>query len=338
MSVLRQDPTTRQWVIMAPRRAVRPQDTQEPARTVPPARDERCPFCPGNEDQTPPELLRDPPGPEWRVRVVTNLYPVLGGDGRPARTGPPLFREMPGVGSHEVVIETARHDARMDEMTADQVCDVVQAWRSRYRSLLERPELRAAVVFKNFGRSAGASLTHPHSQIVGTPVFLPRLLRRLDAATRYYDENGSCVYDDVVAAEREAGHRMVDERGRFAAFTPFAGQSPFETWIVPIDHGSSLGNLTDDDIPSLAEILIRVLGAIRRACGDPDYNFVVYSTESEGRPSAVFCWHIKIVPKLSTPAGFELSSAMSINTVAPEDAARELRDVLGFGLEEPPTP
>ncbi len=331
MSVLRQDPTTRQWVIMAPRRAVRPQDAEEVARRIPPVHDERCPFCPGNEDQTPPELLRDPAGPDWRVRVVHNLYPALGGEGRPPRTGPALFREMPGVGSHEVVVEGPRHDARMDEMTTDEVCEVVRAWRTRYRALLERPELRAAVVFKNFGRGAGASLTHPHSQIVGSPIFLPRLLRRLDAATRYYDENGSCVYDDVVAAERGAGHRMVDERGAFAAFAPFASQSPFETWIVPTTHGSSLGNLFDDDVPALADTLICVLGAIRRACGDPDYNFVVYSTESEGRPSAVFCWHIKIIPKLSTPAGFELSSAMSINTVSPEDAARELREAIAAG-------
>ena len=328
MSVLRQDPTTRQWVIMAPRRAVRPQDAEETVRKIPPMHDERCPFCPGNEERTPPELLRDPAGPDWRVRVVPNLYSALGGEGKPGRTGPPLFREMPGVGSHEVVIETQRHDVRMDEMTPDEVCEAIVAWRTRYRVLLERPEIRAAVVFKNFGRDAGASLTHPHSQIVASPIFLPRLQRRLNAATRYYDENGSCVYDDVVAAEREAAFRMVDERGRFAAFAPFASQSPFETWIVPTEHGSSLGNLSDDDIPALAQTLTRVLGAIRRACGDPDYNFVVYSTESEGRPSAVFCWHIKIIPRLSTPAGFELSSAMNINTVAPEDAARELREAL----------
>ena len=327
MSLLRQDPTTRQWVIMAPRRAVRPQDADD-SRKVPPEHDERCPFCPGNEDQTPPELFRDPAGPDWRVRVVPNLYSALGGEGRPVRSGPALFREMPGVGSHEVVIESSRHDARLDEMTTDEVSDVIAAWRSRYRTLLERPELRAAVVFKNFGRGAGASLTHPHSQIVGTPIFLPRLLRRLDAATRYYDENGSCVYDDVVAAEGEAGVRMVDECDRFAAFEPFASQSPFETWVVPTTHESSLGNLSDDAVPALADTLIRVLGAIRRTCGDPDYNFVVYSTESEGRASAVFCWHIKILPKLSTPAGFELSSAMSINTVLPEDAARELREAL----------
>jgi len=316
---------------MAPRRAVRPQDTQESVRPEPPAHDERCPFCPGNEDQTPPELLREPEGPDWRVRVVPNLYPALGDDGPPTRTGPALFREMPGVGSHEVVIETPRHDVRMDEMSTDEGVQAITAWRARYRLLLERPDIRAAVVFKNFGRSAGASLTHPHSQIVASPVFLPRLLRRLDAATRYADENGSCVYDDVVAAERGAGHRMVDEKGRFVAFSPFASQSPYETWIVPTVHGSSLGRLHDDDLPALADILIRVLGAIRKVCGDPDLNFVVYSAETDGRANAVFCWHIKILPKLSTPAGFELSSAMNINTVAPEDAARELREALAAG-------
>jgi UDPglucose--hexose-1-phosphate uridylyltransferase len=331
MSVLRQDPTTRQWVIMAPTRAGRPQDTRESVRTVPPPHDERCPFCPGNEDQTPPELLRDPSGPNWRVRVVPNMYPALGDEGPPRRTGPPLFREMPGVGSHEVVIESPRHDARVDEMIPDEVAQAITAWRTRYRLLLERPDIRAAVVFKNFGKSAGASLTHPHSQIVASPVFLPRLLRRLDAATRYADENGSCVYDDVVAAEREAGFRMVDECGPFVAFAPFAGQTPYETWIVPTVHGSSFGRLIDADVPALAEILIRTLSAIRRTCGDPDLNFVLYSAETDGRANAVFCWHIKILPKLSTPAGFELSSAMSINTVAPEDAARELREALAAG-------
>jgi UDPglucose--hexose-1-phosphate uridylyltransferase len=331
MSLLRQDPTTRQWVIMAPRRAGRPQDTQESVRAVPPPHDERCAFCPGNEDRTPPELLREPTGADWRVRVVPNMYPALGDEGPPKRSGPPLFREMPGVGSHEVVIETPRHDARMDEMTLDEVSRAVVAWRTRYRLLLERPDIRAAVVFKNFGKSAGASLTHPHSQIVASPVFLPRLLRRLDAATRYADENGSCVYDDVVAAEREAGFRMIDAREPFVAFAPFASQSPYETWIVPTVHGSSFGRLVDADVPALAEILTRVLGAIRRTCGDPDLNFVLYSAEADGRATAVFCWHIKIIPKLSTPAGFELSSAMNINTVSPEDAARELREAISAG-------
>lgn len=291
-------------------------------------REATCPFCPGNEDMTPPEILREPSGSDlWKVRVVPNLYGALSGDGQVARTGPPLFREMPGAGSHEVVIESDRHSDRLDEMSQADVARVMHVWRTRYRELIRRPHIRAVVIFKNFGALAGTSLAHPHSQVVGTPVFLPRLLRRLDVATRYYDENGVCVYDDVIAAEKDAKSRIVDECGRFIAFEPFAAGSPFETWIAPSFHQGSFEDLADEDVDDLACILTHTLSAIRRACGDPDLNLVMYSAPINGH-EVVFHWHIKILPKLSTPAGFEIGSAMSINTVPPEDAALALRGAL----------
>jgi len=329
MSTLRQDPTTRQWSVIAPRRGSRPHAPIVLPRPGLAARDPECPFCPGNEDQTPPEILRTPPGPDWEVRVVPNLFAALSGDGAVHRSGGPFFREMPGVGSHEVVIETSRHDLRMDEMSHEQVARVVWAWRERYRDLIERPHIRAVVVFKNFGPLAGTSLVHPHSQIVATPVFLPRLLRRLDVATRYFDEHGTCVYDEVIAAEREAGDRMVDEYGSFVAFEPWAANSPFETWIAPTFHQGSFGDLADEEVDDLAAILVRALAAVRRACGDPDFNLVMYSAPTNGgHAEEVFHWHLKLIPKLSTPAGFEIGSAMGINTVAPEDAAVALRGAL----------
>src|SRR5581483_2081391 len=237
------------------------------------------------------------------------------------------FREMRGVGSHEVVIESPLHDARLDTMTQDQVGRVIDVWRRRCRDLLALPHIRAVVVFKNFGPLAGTSLVHPHSQVVGTPVFLPRLLRRLDVATRYYDENGICVYDDVIAAERSAGARVVDECGKFLAFEPFAAASPFETWIAPTFHQGSFHDLADEDVGDLACVLIRTLDALRRTCGDPDFNLVVYSAPTNGH-EIVFHWHMKIIPRLSTQAGFEMGSAMSINTVPPEIAAAALRNTL----------
>ncbi len=326
VSTLRQDPTTRQWVILAPRRGERPHQRVVVPRPSQPERDPTCPFCPGNEAQTPPEVLRLPPeGPDWRVRVVPNLYGALGGDGPLRRTGSPMFREMPGVGSHEVVIESPRHDARLDEMTQEEVAEVVWVWRERYRELIARPEIRAVVVFKNFGPLAGTSLLHPHSQIVATPVYLPRLLRRLDVATRYFDDNGVCLYDDLIAAEREARIRVVDECGGFISLEPFAAGSPYETWVLPTFHQGSFGELADEEVDDLACILIRALTLIRRACGDPDYNLVLYSAPTNGHTDEVFHWHIKIIPKLTTPAGFEIGSAMSINTVPPEEAAEALR-------------
>ncbi len=328
MSTLRQDPTTRQWVVLAPLRSDRPHAPVVLPRPPQPERDETCPFCPGNEEQTPPEILRVPQGERWEVRVVPNLWAALGGDGSTERGGSPMFREMPGTGSHEVVVESPRHNARLDEMALDDVCRVIRVWRERYNDLIERPSIRAVVVFRNFGPLAGTSLAHPHSQVVATPVFLPRLLRRLDVATRYFDDTGHCVYDDLVAAEREAGTRMIEQRGRFGAFVPFAAGSPFETWIVPTVHSSSFGEIEDDEVADLAWILGRVLSAIRRACADPDFNMVLYSSPMNGRPEELFHWHIKILPKLTTPAGFELGSAMSINTVPPEDAALALRGAL----------
>lgn len=337
MSTLRQDPTTRQWVVLAPRRGARPHNPVVDPRPELPSFDGTCPFCPGNEDQTPPEIFRVPEEPDWRVRVVPNMYAALSGNGSASRTGSRLFREMPGAGSHEVVIESTRHDARLDEMTVDEVTEVLGVWRRRYRELMARPDVRAVVVFKNFGRLAGTSLAHAHSQIVATPVFLPRMLRRLDVANRYYDENGTCLYDDLAEDERVAGERLVLQRGRFLVFEPWAAQTPFETWLLPEVHRASFGDLEDDDISDLATALIDTLGAIRSACGDPDFNLVVYSAPQNGHTDEVFLWHIKIIPRVSTQAGFELGSAMSINTVAPEDSAESLREAL-VAVDKRPSP
>jgi UDPglucose--hexose-1-phosphate uridylyltransferase len=296
------------------------------ARPELPSHDPACPFCAGNEGQTPPEVLRRPEEGDWRVRVVPNLYAALAGDRSVRPIGPPLFREMPGAGAHEVVIETPRHDARLEELDPDHVASVVGVWRERYRALIAEPHVRAVVVFRNFGPLAGTSLVHPHSQIVATPVDLPRLLRRMDVATRYHDENGTCVYDDVIRAEREAGTRIVTEAGRFVSFCPWAASSPYETWIAPTFHQGSFGDLADAELQDLATTIVRTLDAVRRATGDPDHNLVLFSSPTDdGHAERVFHWHLKLIAKLSTPAGFELGSAMSINVVAPEEAAERLR-------------
>jgi UDPglucose--hexose-1-phosphate uridylyltransferase len=326
MSTLRQDPTNRQWVVLAPRRGDRPHVREISSRPPVPAFDASCPFCPGNEGETPPEILRRPRETAWNVRVVPNLFGALQGDGTVERSGPPMFREMPGVGGHEVVIESPRHDARLDEMPAVEVEEVVSVWRERYRSLLERPEVRAVVVFKNFGRLAGTSLVHTHSQVVGTPVFLPRLMRRLDVAARYFDEHGHCVYDDLVSAELQRDERVIARRGDVVALSPFAAASPFETWILPTRHAPSFGSIDDEEIADLSGLLVDVLGGLRHACEDPDFNLVLYSAPHA--EDETFHWHLKVLPKLTTPAGFEMASAMSINTVAPEEAAAVLRTAI----------
>jgi UDPglucose--hexose-1-phosphate uridylyltransferase len=328
MATLRQDPTTTEWVILAPGRAIRPRSDRAGPREVLPTVDPACPFCPGNEDRTPPETLRLSGGSGWQIRVFPNLYPALQPGGNTERRGETGTREMDGVGFHEVLVESARHDDRMDEMRVDDLGRVLQTWRDRYAALRVDPAVREVIVFKNFGTGAGTSLVHPHSQILATPVFTPDSLRRYEVATRYFDDTGRCVYADLLDRERELGTRVVAQAEDFVALAPFAARVPFETWVAPTAHESSFPALDDARIPSLATMLREVLGALRRAAGDPDYNLVLYSAPAHEASKPFFQWHFRLLPRMSTPAGFELATGMAINTLAPEEAAAMLREAL----------
>ena len=327
MATLRQDPTSNEWVILAPERAARPA-VDCPARPSAPPHDPGCAFCAGNEAMTPPEIQRRPISGSWDQRVVPNRYPALAEGPDMARHGDRLSRQMPGVGAHEVVIESPVHDERFDEMADDRVAGVIATWRDRYQVLTGRPWARAVVVFKNFGERAGTSLEHPHSQVLATPVVPPDWLHRHAVATRYYEDAGRCVYLDVLHRELEDGSRVVAERGRFTAVVPFAAHLAYETWILPSVLQPSFGHLRDEDVADVATLLRDVVGGIRRAAGDPDYNVVVQSAPIGQELAPVFAWHVRILPRLATAAGFELGSGMSINTVAPEVAAPALRAAL----------
>ncbi len=329
MGILRQDATTNEWVILAPDRAARPgQARGEPVAAIRPplpAHDPGCPFCPGNEDQTPPELARAPAEGPWERRVVPNRYPALGPDGETLRRGEPLAREMDGVGYHEVVVESPQHDERLDEMPVDRLAGVVATWRDRYRTLAADPRIKAVIVFRNFGERAGTSLVHPHSQILATPVIPPDALRRYAVATRYFDDTGRCVYLDLLDRELETAERVVAERPGLVAVSPFASRVPYETWISPRAPRPSFASLQDGEVRELADLLRDVVASLRHAAGDPDYNLVIHSAPAGEETKPFFLWHLRVLPRIVTQAGFELGSGMSINCVAPEHAARRLR-------------
>lgn len=334
MSEIRQDITTDEWVIIATERAKRPHDFVKPPKPLPPEYDPKCPFCPGNEDKTPPEVLayrRDgrPNGPGWWVRCTPNkfaaLSPVAGEPRREVEQG--IFRKMEGAGRHEVLVESPKHNVYFHQFDDKQSEEVLIALRERYLVLSGEPNVKVVIAFKNHGEGAGTSLAHPHCQIVATSIVPQSLRRKLAAATRYYDDHGSCVYCDIMEAELKAGKRVVEDGKDFLVVHPFAGRSPFETWVLPKRHVASFGLMEIDLVKELGRCLKRQLGKIFKLLGNPDYNIVVHSAPVGDERKDYFHWHLRIIPRLTMMAGFEIGSGIFINTALPEETASAIREV-----------
>jgi UDPglucose--hexose-1-phosphate uridylyltransferase len=328
MSELRQDPITRDWVVMAPERARRPRGAPVPAQVDPALTS--CPFCPGREAETPPEVWRlDGRDGGWQVRVVENRFPVLardpGADGLPRRrTSPAGFVSTPGTGRHEVVIELPEHTGDLARATPREVRGVLEAYRARYQALRSQTE-GVILIFRNHGAGAGTSLSHPHSQIIATPVVPVQIRHRFDVAIQHYDDLGTCLYLDNQDRELRDGRRIVLETAQFVVFQPFASGVPHETWIMPRAQMPSYGDMPDDALEELAQVLRAVLGGLAQVLHDPDYNLIIQSATPGDEDRPYFVWHARILPRLATPAGFELGTGMSVNPSLPEDTAPMLR-------------
>ncbi len=320
MSELRQDPITRDWVIINPARALRPHDGGGGAAP--------CPFCPGHE-QHATEAVDSIEGPDgkWLVRSLPNKYPVLAtppGPGETARDG--AGRAMPGSGYHEVIVESPEHATTLGAMPVAQLRRVLEMYARRYRSLAERDgSVRQVVLFRNQGARAGTSLTHPHSQIVATPAVSPETRRRVSDEIAYFDEHGRCGLCAVLEDERAARERLVLETACFATVTPYASSNPYQLQIVPLRHCPSFLEVDPAELDDLAEHLSRAVAALRACLGEPDYNLVVACPPLDLVHRAASHWYIEILPRVTTPAGFELGSRIAVNVKAPEQAARELR-------------
>jgi len=329
MSEIRQDQATKRWVIMATERAKRPHDLigQQATAEKQPEHSPKCPFCPGNESMTPPELYRDEGGsPGWQVRVVPNRFAALGPDGEVAVRDPYWFTNVTGVGAHEVIIESPLHNGSPATMDLDQVTRVLVAAGERFNRLQQDHRLNYVAFFRNNGLAAGSSLSHPHTQIIATPITPTNIRLEIEEARRHYDDRMHCVYCETIEKEREAGARVVLETAAFFVFEPFASRWPFETWIVPKQHAPVLAPGPDDQVRALAMALQATLGALYRALGDPAYNLVLHEAPLRDSCEDYWHWHIEILPRLSTAAGFELGTGIWINTMLPEDAAAYLRD------------
>jgi UDPglucose--hexose-1-phosphate uridylyltransferase len=235
---------------------------------------------------------------------------------------------MGGYGVHEVLIESPEHLRSFADQSLEHAERVVRVVHSRFVALMEDPRLRAIVVFKNHGEGAGTSQRHPHWQIIATPV-VPRQLRLKHAiATEYFDRTSRCLYCVTLEEELVSGARVLAANEHYVAVLPFASHVPYQVRILPREHRSSFGRVRADGLRTLAHILQLVLARLDAALGDPDFNLTLGTAPLGDEDKRYFLWHVDILPRLATAAGFELGSGMSINPVLPEVAADALRKAI----------
>ena len=329
MSEFRQDPITGRWVIIASARASRPCHIRVPGNQT---RAESCPFCAGNEAMTPPEVWaerdsnseRNSPG--WRVRVVANKYPALEDGGEWSGKNDGLYRAMNGLGVHEVIIESPEHVVRMSALRKEQFERILRAYQVRLGALRNDPRWRYAFIYKNHGERAGATFEHIHSQLVALP-FVPREARdEISGARRHFETTRRCIYCDIIRRECKLGHRLVFESEFFVALCPYAPRFGYETWIVPKNHAPRFEQSAEHEIAAFAETLRAVIVKLNGVTDNPPFNYVIHSASSEESAGEHYHWHLEILPQMTRAAGFEWGTAVHMDSIAPEDAARLLRN------------
>ena len=329
MSELRYNIVNREWVVIASDRAKRPKDFIKQVNAqkdrVPYRKD--CPFCPGNEALSSEETFRLGSGKDWKVRCIPNKFPALS-QAEPLKRYPSVFNNLiSGFGIHEVVIEHPRHDAIIALMSDCEVEDIIRTYKNRYESMRQVKGVEVVTIFKNHGPGAGTSQEHPHSQIIATPIVPPQIRNRLDSSIRYFDLAGGCVFCQSLENELKEKKRIIMESDKFVAFLPFAGSSPFATWIFPRRHMASFSLIDESEIKDMAKSLKFVLSRLYYGLENPDFNYTIRSIPVHENDVAYFHWYISIIPRISQPAGFELGSGMFINTSLPEESAEFLRQV-----------
>jgi len=330
MPEMRQNRFTKEWVVIATERAKRPEElkTNRPDAKPLPKYSPTCPFCPGNEQMSPGEVMRlGGPDGEWRIKVVPNKFAALSREGEPTRKVERSKRTINGVGIHDVIVESPDHSMTTALLPDEHVTSILNVYKQRYDEVSQDPRITQITLFKNHGTGAGASLEHPHSQMIAAPVISHQVRDRMFEALRHYDEFGECIFCQVMAEEIDEKTRIVMVTDHFAVLQPFASPTPFTTHIYPRRHMASFGDVSQEELVDLGRTLRTLLGKLYFGLNNPDFNYTIRTAPSENAGVKYYHWHISVIPRLTRLAGFELGSGMFINTVLPETAAEFLRAV-----------
>jgi len=329
MPELRKDPILGRWVIISTERGRRPSDfaleEKKPHAGF-------CPLCAGNEDRTPPEVLAyrqngiPANGPGWSLRVVPNKFPALRIEGDLNREGDGVYDKMNGIGAHEVLVETPLHDETLVTLPLSAVENILRAYRERVVDLRRDTRFQFVLVFKNHGLAAGASLSHPHSQLIALPILPRRVMEEIEGARNYFNYKDRCVFCDIIRQELQQRKRVILENRFFVALAPFASTVPFEIWILPKTHHPNFAFVESFPYEDAARTLQETLRKLNHVLSDPPYNYIIHSSPFPDRDRDFFHWHIEITPKLTKMAGFEWGTGFYINPTPPEEAAAYLNE------------
>lgn len=331
MPELRRDPIVGRWVIVNTDNPRLPQDYECEVHAQ---KGGSCPFCYGNESITPPEiesfrhLHTAPDTSGWQVRVVPNKFPALKIEGDLDRRGLGIYDLSNGIGAHEVLIETPYHDKDIPDLLNEEVEKVISMYCRRSIDLIKDKRFKYIMIFKNHGPEAGASLEHPHTQLVALPMVPKNPLEEIRGAENYFKFRERCIYCDIIRQELEEKKRVISQNNHFLAFCPFVSRFPFEIWITPKQHHSYFYYLPPEEIPALASILKDVISKVKNIFGNISYNFIIHSSPANGDAGigeGGYHWHIEFMPKLLRVAGFEWGSGFYIVPTPPELAARHLK-------------
>ncbi|PIR96468.1 MAG: galactose-1-phosphate uridylyltransferase [Candidatus Doudnabacteria bacterium CG10_big_fil_rev_8_21_14_0_10_42_18] len=328
MSEFRQNPINKSWVLIAPNRAKKPEDykTYSVMHGVPEL-EKRCVFCPGNEHLNK-EVWRTPETGEWEIRVIENKFAAL--ENVHVYRHKDFYVSLTGDGSHEVII-ARKHNEPVALQSISTVELSIKTFIERINGFAKDPEVAYVQVFHNHGRDAGASLIHPHYQLLAIPIVPPHLHTEIMGCYHYHQNNKTCVYCDIIKEELKVKDRLVHESEHFVVISAYASRSPFETWILPKRHSARFEDMTEDEITHLAFVLKVTLGQLYTKLSDPPLNFYIHNMPFERdkrhnkREEDAYHWHLTIFPRITIWAGFEFASGIPLNPMPPEETAKFLR-------------
>lgn len=339
-SELRKDPFSDGWVIVSPERNFKPSDFKVENKIIAKNSFEpNCPFCPGNEKETSVEIRAIGRNEvenisEWDIRVVANKFPALKIENNLTFDNlNKVHNRIGGMGAHEVIIESSEHDFEFHTFSNEKRTEILEVFRERIEDLYKDYRFAYVQLFRNFGQEAGASLVHPHSQIIAVPTIPKRTMEEIKASENFWKTYSECIFCSKINNTENFEERVVFETENFISFTPYASRFAFETWVMPKNHKAEFQKCDLEELNGLSEILGKTQIAISKCLNNPPYNLVLHTSPNPANKfleniQEYFHWHIEIIPRITSIAGFEWGTGFYINPISPEEAAKMLKEFL----------